>query len=456
MQEELLVGRDTTMDITKSNLNAQDLLREAKDFILYALDTPYQESDARQHRLELPGGRDNLWDRLSPSWKQDRDIAAVGFRNGVPFQDLPASLQNDRSFLLQGVAQNSKVWYSLPGHLQEDPCFPRSFKDFCDAPLVFAVLRRLPFLRHERPIWRTIINSMIPSLGQLASSLAPNSILSDRKLMIEACTYDHSFFHHVHESLRTDREFIEVLLLEQPMVLYSLPEEAQRQFPDLVAATIPVLFRTFGADSQRALSLADDVMATPSVMEAWFTSGGPFLPDKFPQSWREDKQIFLWIAEHRSCAIDANDSFEHASDRLKDDKLFMLQAVEISLAVFVHASFRLRSDFDLILVAFAGSRDFFDDYMGQAIRSNPTLAQAYLVHFAAIVHEKLAAHEAFFHSVLCGTSALVGPDCTLKQLDQGPETVQRYKELIAEYLGVPKGEELRRLRIAADTFAGWL
>jgi hypothetical protein len=83
VSKEVLFRKTSSVD--KNNL----LKQKNKEFILCLLST-------HMVRVAMNDG-DNLWERLTPEWKNDRDIACEALvHNCVRVNDLPDSFQSDR------------------------------------------------------------------------------------------------------------------------------------------------------------------------------------------------------------------------------------------------------------------------------------------------------------------------------------------------------------------------
>ena len=252
---------------------------------------------------------------LPVKWKKDRDVILAALRNNsVIFLALPASLQNDREFLLRAVKENSAVWRYLPLAFRNDSSFARNIVSFRDGRLVLEVFDMLPSLQSERDMWKAVVNSAADHNFQLESYI-PHEIRSDRS------------------------------------------HEVQLLYPDLVANTFQVYGAYCGEEYEDLASrLAPELWNKRAVLKAWCFVGGPFVENCFPDSLKDDKEMFLWIAEYcegEYCEI----SFESASPALLGDKEFMLQAVEHYPGLFEQAPFALRQDYDLGLAAFGSRRD---------------------------------------------------------------------------------------------------
>jgi len=129
----------------------------------------------------------------------------------------------------------------------------------------------------------------------------------------------------------------------------------------------------------------------------------------------------------------------------------MLQALERGPWVLGYATDEIRSDFELSLIAFAGSRADVQELIempGMRYTDN-------IVPVRRRARELLDLHQQFFATFLLGTSS-VGPGSTLSVMNQGEETSRNYKMAIAEYLGVPTGIKLRRLRKSEENLTAIL
>jgi len=134
----------------------------------------------------------------------------------------------------------------------------------------------------------------------------------------------------------------------------------------------------------------------------------------------------------------------------------MVQAVKSNPAYLGHASDELIGDSDLLLAATcerialldAASLDrWFDN---QGIIYPPDLWLETFEH----VREKLRVHETFVKLILCAMQSSEERSATpFALLSQGEDTSLVHAKLIAEYVGVPTGEELRMLRNARANLA---
>jgi len=116
----------------------------------------------------------------------------------------------------------------------------------------------------------------------------------------------------------------------------------------------------------------------------------------------------------------------------------MLEVISKKPALFPCLSTSLRNDFDVVLLAVANYR--------RNVYSLPRRC-----FWARYVRELLDRHETFTGTVLMGVSAKCNDSASsLIKLDQGEATALAHKKLIAEYLDVPIGKQLRLLRQAYE------
>ena len=148
-----------------------------------------------------------------------------------------------------------------------------------------------------------------------------------------------------------------------------------------------------------------------------------------------------------------------------------MQVVGKNPTLLREASRTVLRNFDVALVAFGGGDDA-DENSTTALQSRDLAGSfdindredfEFITGFAVKVREKLATHEGFVTVVMCGMSAAKdsaseessSTDSPFRTLDQGSETSMAYRILLAEFMGVPVGRELRRLRRASVNLAAW-
>jgi len=262
---------------------------------------------------------------------------------------------------------------------------------------------------------------------------------SHAEIVLQACLLDGDALECVDSPFSTNRDILMAALTQTPDALCFVPVHVQHMHPDVVAAAIR---NTPSQDLWELYdSICEELWENRGIVLAWVRAGGDYLLDHFDEEMEDDQELFLLIAAKNW------EDFCCASHDLQNNKEFMLQAVEKEGKLLREASAELAEDFDLALVAFSSSSDVVSLYLTE--RDEDFL---FLVKFALGVRERLEVHTGFVQGVLCGTTRDIKP---LSVLNQGRETTYAYTKLIADFLGIPKGQELRRLRHASSHLAAW-
>jgi len=302
----------------------------------------------------------------------------------------------------------------------------------------------------------------------------------DEELMIKACVKKPSCLRTMDPSLKRNRNFVREVLLGNPLALervYSsafpepdllgcmdgnllaevlmvdpvalkfVPHDQQRLEPNVVMDAFGQLGRrqqlNWNTAADIAHKIAPDLWQNRAMLLQWFRSGLPFtFSFHLMGSLADDQEVFLLIAEH--CQQEhRRRSFQYASQALHANKEFMRKAIELDASLFGFASGALQQDFDLALLGFAAEDPAV---VGAYLNEHHHPAQRHVVEsFHRQVQGMLSVHGAFL-TFLCCMSPRSGS--TLTVLDQGSETSQDFKQLIAAFLDVPIGKKLHRLRRA--------
>ena len=422
---------------------------------------PESSQHNREFVLQAVKWNPDLWRTLPAEFKNDftfvRAIPKFKRKRSSDLRELPESLRHNREFVLQAVKGNPDLWRTLPADFKNDFAFVRVIPKF-KRKLVSAVFAHFPDKRNDRELWSKVIDSA--KTRQKAEGVferhASETVRADQVIMTRAYDRFTDLLHYADPSLFENRDFAEHVLVgdkkwqdwDEPYRY--IPHDAQLRWIDLVSQAFAKriaefnIFRLERWASQLAPKLRND----RNAMKAWFQAGGPFFSRLFPSAWKKDKEIFLWIAKYCS-SHHVVSSFEQASRKLKKSKSFMLQAIEHNAKLFRLASEVLRKDFAVVVTALASSASFreggsmarnFFDYRKDDVR---------LVNFLRDgVEERLGCHGTFMGLIL-PAMRFGGTDSTaLAWLDQGSDTAKSYTMRIADFVGVPYGKELRRLRRA--------
>ena len=430
------------------------IVSSAKDFILGM----FESSRAKK----------SDWNKLSLEWHRDPEVAMVALLSGaIRTADLPESTRDDRDFMLKAVQEKAKIWFDLPDQFADDQAFAEAVPEF-SRELAIAVFDRFPVLRANRDIWLKVIDSkggarevldddlyskLFPEdLFELLQNNGPDSIRGDSEIMEKAARCCSRTLSLADESLFNRKKFVESVLEGNDLIgiLKVMPDEIQSKWSELVAQRLRRGMPsndTFTEFLRLSSQINPTLWENRRVVLSWFSGGSPFFDDhshRFPDEWREDKEIFLLIAEKSSPPSLASYSFSSASPKLLRDKSFMLKAVEYSPQLFFHISPKLCYDFDMVVTALAGSNPYYDPssmahcYLRRQ-RSDPNSFEKVRTR----VQGQLEAHNIFTKLILPAMSH-GSQACPLTLLNQE----MGYKKLIAEYLDVPLGMKLSLARRA--------
>ena len=127
----------------------------------------------------------------------------------------------------------------------------------------------------------------------------------------------------------------------------------------------------------------------------------------------------------------------------------MLKAVALNEWSFCHASSSLQKDFDVAVLAYAGSRRFVEHLRRLAADERDFEKRVLIEDHRIKIREKVELSGAFVRTILFAVS--FDSQCARSLLNQGAETsLMGYKRRIADFLDVPVGRELRILRRACE------
>jgi len=459
-----------------SNLSTSSSDEEMRDFVLAV----FCKGDNRS-------SRNDLWKKLPAMWKEDRKVAMEALVSNpgsiTVSEDLPECFREDRDFLLEATGRNGKVWEQLSDKFSHNIEFANAIEVFPDSRLVAKVFANFPELKNDRSVWLKISNSISTivrnrfeprrdydvCLSKVYEEHAPPHIRSDADLVLS--TYRQAtepWFEEagcrflsngaVDASLFADRTFIKALLEVSPWALCAIPKTLHFQYVDLVVDAFRLFSETLaefeGDDDPSRITcclakleqfIHSDLWQNRSVVEGWIKMGGPYLPKKFPKEYPDDRELMLLIAGsdnpgrwYRLCDHGYIEEV-FCSFKLRSDKKFMLQAVKLEPQLLVVAGRIVLYDFELNLMAAARSCDRDEHPLHHICMERAP--------FLTTVRHKLHIHGVDVGMLLPGMSRFGNSSSSgLALLDQGSETSLVYKKLIAEFLGVPIGNELRQLR----------
>jgi len=385
-------------------------------------------------------------------------VALYGLQHGYiqSVEQCPCVLERDflRDAIRSGEIITRDEYDLIPEHLQDDLEFARNALRHVSFDVVLDIFRRFPQLRQDQIFWSLAVKKS-DMRHLLRENAVPRAILSNEELMFRACCTDISNLDSVDLTLLNGRSFLEKLLALHRTALLYLPQAAQRLHPDIVRNTLEqycLWLPTNASLERRTAFLATELFEDRAFVLKYFEAGLPFVEDRFPAEWRNDREIFLLIAKH--CRKDCRrESFSKASLALRDNKAFMLEALEHSNSLLQCATVFLQHDFDIIVRACAGPCDGVEYYLDHR---NYDGQDDIMIQFRTRMARELNLHKTFCATVLHGISSCSGSSeaSSLSVLNQGEATSVSLKMLIAQYLDVPIGKRLRLLRTAHKNLSG--
>jgi len=304
---------------------------------------------------------------LSQRLKRDLDIIIAAKRAAsLDVSDLISELYSSQNFWAEIIQRNSSFWYDLPESFRRDPLFARSIACFRKEKMVNDVFEEFPFLAQERNIWCSIIGSVKVAKERIVAEdwgffedndpgdfgdgmafealpnllrKAPTSILADRTLMLKACSTKCCVIEELGSELQIDREFVEAIVSDPSKdAVHYFPKSAQRLFPDLMIRCIQQYPYSVGENS-----IVEDLWTNLDVMEAFVQHE--------PKAQILQPPDAIHVGHTCARRFGAAATADH-----RNNKVYMLRAVQIHCFLWVYLSDNLRNDLDLACAAF-GSED---------------------------------------------------------------------------------------------------
>jgi hypothetical protein len=276
-------------------------------------------------------------------------------------------------------------------------------------------------------------------------------LLEDRDLVLKLCAYSAEVYFHLSDHLQQDEGILEVVVTSSPPNALFIPDEIQEMYPGHVALALDRLPLSTPYCQKHALEyIHASLWAHRIIALAWASAGGHFL-ERFPEEFNDDDEILVAFLQN-----DGGIQLRPTA-RLLADKQFMLRAVKAHPTFLAKVAKELACDWDLLLAAMSNPRIVFLDWhqlnLGGWVRPGQVDANEFWIDASKTVREKLCAHDIFVKLLLGGVMAPTGGSTPLTLLNQGKTASLAFMKPIAEYLGVPMGEELCMLREARKNLA---
>jgi len=305
-------------------------------------------------------------------------------------------------------------------------------------------------------------------LKDVLKRVPPPNILKNKDLVVELVLYHGRVYQSIpdkHE-LKKDRDVVAALLSRSPFRLTRIPPLVQQQHADLVGKALAQFPLTWEPLCNHCWTRLDAGLWTNrSVVLGWFLAGG-YLHDLIPQELqresREDEELFLAIPRQAIVFLEP-----HISVALRKKKSFIIKAVEPFPWLLGKVADELVGDLDVMVAALAGengqclyyAQDFTRRWFSN-MPKNDRIPRSTQLWFDVAKHvwKKLQAHDAFVKLILCTTQspglATNDHQSPLHILNQGkPTALIGYLKPIAQFVGLPIGSELGRLRRARKALA---
>ena len=413
------------------------------------------------------------WFALKQSLRVDRDLARQWLHYHSVYVLQPASKRHREASL-----RNSD----------------RHIEDFLLDSCIESVLSQFPELAHDEFVLERVLTSQhtaAKSFFQQIQSLFGSDFLLQHSDVVERATRINGLAVLAHlpssGAVANQERWWELALSNRPEALTEVPWPVQIQFPHLVARAIRDIANKIGQIRGRRgvfISIEDirefeqehqDTGTEPlldlssaweqtdffdleefissdlfaenrEVCLAWIRAGGEFL-DEMEANFDDDEEILLAMVE-----MNTEEYLFSLPSRFLKDEDFMRKAVTKNGGILREAVSDM--PFDIKLLAFASHPDIVQNYEFTNVNSEDFI---FLMKLSSEIRQRLLVHESFvtfvygFHA-----GRMHKPSATpIVMLECGRDTSYVFKRLVADYLGIPLGEELRLLRRASEHLENW-
>jgi hypothetical protein len=374
---------------------------------------------------------------MSGPLRKDRELLLAAFQNGLRFRYCPLELQTERSFLLELVAHNADIYLEFSQSIQRDREIARAAiisENSTDA-VHNRVLDVLPRLVEDRAVMLALARRGHQSLvNRCLSSTMGAFFCGDFEVMLAAIERNPNLFQQASRDLQERPEIVLAAISEataaRVLEMIGLPLQTRR--PEISLKAIRVTDRKLLGNLLGFIP--EEAWMNRDVALAWLQQAR-FVLTIFVPLLQDDRELALAVAVH------AVRDFMRIGPAFQNDFDFVMEAVTLNGRVWRY------------ITAFSGNLAV----AARAVASHPNALlwnhRRFRDDVKAYVTEKLKVHETFENTFSCGI-AVARPRLPphrrsgLTLLDQGTETSQALKKLIAEFVGVPMGIDLVYLRKA--------
>lgn len=394
-------------------------------------------------------------------------LAAVD--NGlVPFTVLKEIFYKNRTLTLELLRRSSQLYMKLPDKMKADVHLALAALegDNLDEIVGCRILKSNPSLCSNAKVMELFASRGL--LRVLSEGQVPDEIRDNKALMILACQANSDLFMHCSDRLSKDPDVISAAISSigdcHPTWFFGLDEEVLEQNPRLVQLALDACncwdWKELFEFLPRAVFRNRSTLLAFLRKDLAFIEGIPYARLLSDGGFGNDRQLILAALKHKSGVLIGLHGDIHLN--LLNDRAFIKEAIAVDSRVigrlpcgYPYHEVDYRHDFEMMLLAVAASKTTLQAFMHQDHN-----VMGDLVKFASQVREKLRVADVFIGEFLRGIDVVkpnVAPAlrCRLPMLDKGYETGAALKKLIAQYVGIPLGEELRLLRGASENLEFW-
>lgn len=405
------------------------------------------------------------------SLRRDRELLLEAIAHGMQFRFCPIELQNSPDFLIAAVSRKSNLYLdfhrrdiqkivevAIAAVVAPDSTHAVHERAFAVCPEIRACrdVALAIATRGEKSFVREFLTGVISENEQNHSSTATNhnihvpnapDYLSDKEIMCQAIQRDSNMYSYCHRSLLNDKDILIAAMTAVTAcdILRNVSAPLLVHCPEIAIKAIEVSNR-IGLRSICHIVPDELWQNNRDVAIAWIRRGCRLIP-QLDRLILSDRELALEVATH--CWHE----FGKVGVEFRSDVQFMTEAVDRCGCVLRFASPDIRNSMPLMVRAVA-NHAYALTLTSRNTISTQTLHSSEKDRLLLYINEKLALHEVFVVQFLRGiaiTSPHVHPfnRSHLPMLDRGVETGQAFKKLIADFLGVPVGDDLKLIRNAS-------
>ncbi len=393
----------------------------------------------------------------APNLQKDPELLLQALKNGLGLRDVPDPFSQDFEFLQQALLGNATLYLQMTPQVQAETAFARqAIMSENSTPEVHAkALHHCPLLKSERQIVLSLcLRGDVDLLLEILELPSSEIFLDDLEIMEVAVARDYQLICMASPRLRVLPQLIMVAITPTSAwdILKVIPSTILRQHPDIPTKAVQVSWKRNLTFLQA--HIPDDIWASHKPLcLAWLQRNGhvleafePMVALQPPYS-QNDLDLPLAVAKYNWL------EFFKVGDALLRDREFILKALAVEGRILRFASPALRQEFDIQVMAVANHNN---NLVNPSLACSITYTLGGAIDITSLLHqiqERLQIHQTFCQDFLRGI-AITKPHqppilrSQLPMLDRGVETSEAFKRLIAEYLGVPFGQQLSLLRKA--------